>query len=970
MPKIETVRQLLDASQSNNFLNTSAGDAFTTVDAFRNKLIQAAEQLDRSEETKALSQQLRQFANDVNTLQHGPGQIEITEQQMQAALDNVNQNMGEFFQKNYQTILDAGKTLPNPLTKEEMDAGLGMIAETMGIELLPKAPQAGQEAPEAQPEEPKAEPLSYDDVGPYAIAMYTMDSMEQNGPAAQALDQMLDRLNASPQKDLPEVQSVLDYAKTVKETTAEYLTYRQRDIQEGHPDVSGNYLPPAKAAYNLRNQMKGLQKKDPELYAQLCSPYVDTMRQHDYAPEQARYAVLKEAHEQEYKAERENEKAQLKELTKTVTLYEDQVEMTQNSVAYGIETLRNKIIDSPGFREDPPEVDGRDLAEMYLLMNSSGEDGPYKAKGGMFWDDIRNAAQMTYDKQKELFDLMAKDPEIIRALQEREPGKSWFESKSPQFDGAVSAIEEKYTPNRKPENTAQAKETIENACELLNDNGQDLLKGGNKVINPLYASLMKMKDANGKSGLTTNLAMGKKAMDFLNSLSAADLLNTEGAPECAEAALSAMSVTQPPEEVQKGCDLLNEKLGLGPWDKGYYAADKFAPGFEKQETALSYIDSCKRSIKDDISAREQAAKIFAARIAVDTKGGKAAYLKKPLSEKQAEEIADALNDSENFKDWLKTLNKDKAKALLSGHGGDLEKDFRRHLLKAPPGKLENDPALRRYMPTAKERIEELQRQVKEARKAKLPENELNELQAAAAAEIIAIRNACQVERKTGYGLDKPIPPAGNGEKTLAQTVETLCGDGEMKAVLLAQAKEKLLDGHGGKMMVDIRAVVNEEQMNETVTGIMNDNTIEYRMLKLEDKAEALQEKLQSENKAEREAALKESRQVLGEYIKLSETDNQKSYDDVPWKSANAAAKSGEKASVIRKITANPEDAETIMEAVSNRNMGKLSQFLHDKKKEGAIRDADLSPERPKQEERERVSNPYDPDIDREDDLII
>lgn len=152
--------------------------------------------------------------------------------------------------------------------------------------------------------------------------------------------------------------------------------------------------------------------------------------------------------------------------------------------------------------------------------------------------------------------------------------------------------------------------------------------------------------------------------------------------------------------------------------------------------------------------------------------------------------------------------------------------------------------------------------------------------------------------------------------------------------------------------------------------VENDNTVEQRILKLEDKAGVLQEKLQSQNKAEREAALKESRQVLGEYIKLSVTDKEKLYDDVPWKSANAAAKSGEKAPVIRKITAEPEDAETIMEAVSERNLGALSQFLHDKKKEGAIREADLSPERPQQEERERVSDPYEMGMDRDDDLII
>ena len=41
-----------------------------------------------------------------------------------------------------------------------------------------------------------------------------------------------------------------------------------------------------------------------------------------------------------------------------------------------------------------------------------------------------------------------------------------------------------------------------------------------------------------------------------------------------------------------------------------------------------------------------------------------------------------------------------------------------------------------------------------------------------------------------------------------------------------------------------------------------------------------------------------------------------------------------------------------------------------KKKEGTIREADLSPERPQQEERERVRDPYEMGMDMDDDLII
>ena len=59
-------------------------------------------------------------------------------------------------------------------------------------------------------------------------------------------------------------------------------------------------------------------------------------------------------------------------------------------------------------------------------------------------------------------------------------------------------------------------------------------------------------------------------------------------------------------------------------------------------TALTYIDNCKSAIVNNETARIAAANIFAARIAVDTKGGKAKYLDQPLSVTQREKIAEDL----------------------------------------------------------------------------------------------------------------------------------------------------------------------------------------------------------------------------------------------------------------------------------------------------------------------------------------
>ena len=107
---------------------------------------------------------------------------------------------------------------------------------------------------------------------------------------------------------------------------------------------------------------------------------------------------------------------------------------------------------------------------------------------------------------------------------------------------------------------------------------------------------------------------------------------------------------------------------------------------------------------------------MAARILTNTKGGKASYLDMPISQTRVDQVAAALKGSESFSRWLGGMDKNKAARLLSGHGGDLEKSFKDHLKKLPAGELKNDPALRRYMPTAKERIEELQKQAEAAAK--------------------------------------------------------------------------------------------------------------------------------------------------------------------------------------------------------------------------------------------------------------
>ena len=142
----------------------------------------------------------------------------------------------------------------------------------------------------------------------------------------------------------------------------------------------------------------------------------------------------------------------------------------------------------------------------------------------------------------------------------------------------------------------------------------------------------------------------------------------------------------------------------------------------KSRSAARWIEDWKRqaaaeSKKEDYPAAYYA-KIMAARMLANSKRGKAKRLKDTrLTEEQIEAKAKELRENGLFGRFIQSLRDNgqkraKAEAAVgAGHCGGLDDMFKEFLLKLPAGELKNEKLLNRYMPTAKDRIEELQQQV-------------------------------------------------------------------------------------------------------------------------------------------------------------------------------------------------------------------------------------------------------------------
>ncbi len=372
--------------------------------------------------------------------------------------------------------------------------------------------------------------------------------------------------------------------------------------------------------------------------------------------------------------------------------------------------------------------------------------------------------------------------------------------------------------------------------------------------------------------------------------------------------------------------------------------DEKIPGMERK-SAEKFINEVRKGFRDDLFEKtsddypaKQFADIFAARILSDSVRNDRSSLDKSFSRNELNAMSQKLMDNVQFRDFInetyigdddegnKKLN-DTARRLYSSrtHGGFIEDEFKKYLLKRPAGELENSPELARFMPTARERIDELKKQVKNNPGDK-------DLQEAAAAEIIAIRNACKVERKTGYGLDNRIPPAPEG-KRLEDEALKLRQDAECRKILRDEAtrKDLLVHGHGGKMMVNVRAKydaeVGAENRNPEASSVLKQNTIGGRIQELRAEAQALQQKIEGRHPRTRSEAMEKAKEVLGEYVALIDKARNGRSADAPWQYVDGMKKSAAQDASAQRMMKTPEQAAGMMGAIASGDVAAFQQKL-------------------------------------------
>ena len=675
--------------------------------------------------------------------------------------------------------------------------------QELGLELVGAEPQARvQEAPKAQ----EAAKVDFSTVDHRAFMRHMARAAKNNGPEWKLLDELTRRIESSKAKEKLEVP--LYYVNRMKEDSMR--TIRTVDTPE---ESAGDYFVGGIGLQQLRKHMKKLQNADPKLYGEVFGPFVQAMGKIDFTQEQASYSELEQKQKAEQAEEKDQERqAQEEAMRRKVTLYGN-VEVTDNTGIYHFDRIRNDIVNDPGFREDPPSIDPQQMARLIFVTANATDFGVDQPLSPDFKDAIESESKRMLKGAPTYYERLAKEPEVARLLSQREEGQTWYATSQRKLAGyMLDVFDKRHEPNRASEEARKAAAAaLTEAYDTMREYGSTLQDAGNEEIGVFYKCLREAQSKQGNSRAADNLDLAASGRAFLDSITAPGTEQTTETRECFKATLTAMRALSPADEFAQVCRDMNERRGIAdnPADLDYVTPEMFDA--KDLKSGLKLIDDLKKNLKTDESARDAAAKIMAARILTNTKGGKASYLDMPISQTRVDQVAAALKGSESFSRWLGGMDKNKAARLLSGHGGDLEKSFKDHLKKLPAGELKNDPALRRYMPTAKERIEELQKQAEAAAKERkelrkryagmykeykvkrddlmkqmaekgVPENQVNTdeyleedekalrkvnkqtdeadlRRAKAAAETIAIRNACKVERG-GAGLGRQIPPSG------------------------------------------------------------------------------------------------------------------------------------------------------------------------------------------------------------------
>ena len=217
---------------------------------------------------------------------------------------------------------------------------------------------------------------------------------------------------------------------------------------------------------------------------------------------------------------------------------------------------------------------------------------------------------------------------------------------------------------------------------------------------------------------------------------------------------------------------------------------------DKSDTALNWIDGFKEDAKEKgEDYRLIAARIFAARILVDSVPGSKSSLKKQVNGIEIDRVAKQLMDNVTFSEFVNGMKKSELKEYIGkyGHGGKLEEKFKNYILHLEAGQLHNDRILDRFMPRVIDRIDVLKGY---ARKKGSAANQSAEI-----IETIALRTMIGAKRNQPETLIYKIPTSGYSLPNLVDSLAS--SDAGYSIGNNENVKKDMLEGHGGQMMVNL-----------------------------------------------------------------------------------------------------------------------------------------------------------------------
>lgn len=489
-------------------------------------------------------------------------------------------------------------------------------------------------------------------------------------------------------------------------------------------------------------------------------------------------------------------------------------------------------------------------------------------------------------------------PKTLQDLKDRYQNdpKLWKED-GRKIDYVLTALQKSYKAGK---TTERAKEINSTYCNLFlmtdeeafpSDDQPDKLKSAAD-----YLKIVQMVEKNKKllTCLTEKTMEGKTnyqaLIDYVKETAAGKGLDPEQAAKQIDDGIQTLS-----DVYELGIDLKAvQETGR---ETGKKAGERQAAGPDKgqnapqSKTALAWTEQYKAAMKEG-SVRESPdyparfyARYMAARALSESRRGDKSTLNREMTEQEINAHAEKLMENETFRKFMEKAKDDKKllgkleSAAKSGHGGGIDDLFHDHLRDLEPGKLENDELLSRYMPTALERIESVQKQMK---------NASGQDKLTGAAEIVTLRNLVHAERNRKSTLDKKIPCKDT--KSLQNGIGGLTANKVLNEKLLKSgALDEIRSGHGGKMVEDVRDFYTKNN----VGGSIYDNTVAAHMGRCKQSLRILLDgKTDSVRSVEQQIAGKnnayhEAKELMGQYIALCGMNDKLGPDkDVPWETLN------------------------------------------------------------------------------------